>query len=94
MKNPITVHVESSLGVVFISLIAFFFIGLMFVAVKNFEADIDIMTATSGSTKITHLSDSERLLILEWVEYSDVRIPEGSGYKYLVRKYPDRPWLD
>ena len=94
MKNPITVHVESSLGVVFISLIAFFFIGLMFVAVKNFEADIDIMTATSVSTKITHLSDSERLLILEWVEYNDVQIPEGSGYKYLVRKYPDRPWLD
>ena len=94
MKNPITVHVESSLGVVFISLLAFFFIGLMFVAVKNFEADIDIMTATSVSTKITHLSDSERLLILEWVEYNDVQIPEGSGYKYLVRKYPDRPWLD
>ncbi len=94
MKNPITFRVESSLGAVFISLLAFFFIGLMFIAVKNFETDIDIMTATSGGSKITHLSESERSLILEWVENKNVEIPESSGYKYLVRKYPDRPWLD
>jgi hypothetical protein len=94
MKNPITFRVESSLGAVFISLLAFFFIGLIFIAVKNFETDIDVMTSISNSNRITHLSESERILIVEWAEYNDVTIPDGRGYRYLVRKYPDRPWLD
>jgi len=94
MKNPLTFHVESSLGAVFISLLALFFIGLLFIAVKNFESDIDIMTTTSNSIKTARVSEPELVLIREWLDMSNVEIPEGSGYKYLVRKYPNKPWLD
>lgn len=94
MKNPLTFRVESSLGAVYISLLSMFFIGLLFTAVKNFESDVDIMTSTSGSIKTLKISATESALIQEWIVGNGVIIPKGSGYRYLLRKYPDRPWLD
>jgi hypothetical protein len=95
MKNVLTYRVESSLGAVFISLLSLFFIGLMFIAVKNFESDIDVMSAidTSSGIKTAPVSKTEVALIQEWVKINSIVIPEGSGFRYLLRKYPDRPWL-
>ena len=94
MRNPLTFHVESSLGAVFISLLAFFFIGLLFISIRNFESDMDVMIATAANNKVSLVSNSERVLIREWIKDNSIDIPGGSGYKYILRKYPSRPWLD
>ena len=94
MKNPLTSNVESSLGAVFISLLTFFFIGLVFIAIKNFNSDIDVMAATDSNNKVSIVSQSERTLIQQWIEANGVQLPAGTGYKYILRKYPGRPWLD
>lgn len=94
MKNPLTFRVESSLGAAFISLLSLFFIGMLFAAVKNFDSDIDIMTATSGEVKVVRVSETERLLMQDWISSNSIDLPEGRGYRYLIGKYPDRPWLD
>lgn len=94
MKNPITFRVESSLGAVFISLLSFFFIGLLFISIKSYETELDIMIATATNNKVGRFSESEKVLIRDWILDNDVELPEGSGYKYLLRKHPDRPWLD
>ena len=94
MKNPLTFHVESSLGAVFISLLAMFFIGLMLVAVKNFESDLDIMSTTNTNTSIKTASPTELAMVREWVATNNIELKEGQGYRYLLRKYPSRPWLD
>mgnify|MGYP001592713850 CR=1 FL=1 len=94
MKNPLTYKMESSLGAVFISLLALFFIGLLFIAIKNFNTDIDIMTVSSNTPNIRKISDSELALVQEWIKINHVEIPEGRGYNYLMRRYPGRPWLD
>ncbi|MDO8496129.1 MAG: hypothetical protein Q7S43_01605 [bacterium] len=94
MGNPITFRVESSLGAVFISLLSFFFIGLLFISIKNFETETDVMDTTAGNNKVSNFSDPERVLMRDWILDNNVELPEGSGYKYLIRKYPDRPWLD
>lgn len=94
MKNPLTYRMESSLGAVFISLLALFFTGLMFTAVKNFESDIDVMTSNTSTVSALKVSPAELNLVREWIDYNHIEVPEGSGYKYLVRKYPNKPWLD
>lgn len=94
LKNPLTYRVESSLGAVFICLLSLFFIGLLFIAVKNFETDVDIMTTTGTGIKTLKISGEETVLIKDWISRNNVIIPSGSGYRYLLRKYPDRPWLD
>jgi len=68
----------------------------MFVAVKNFGTEIDVMTAmdTNNQIKTLAISQTEVVLIQSWVSNNSIVIPEGSGFRYLVRKYPDRPWLD
>jgi hypothetical protein len=92
-KNPITYKVESYMGASYACLLAAFFGSLIIIAVKNFETDIDIMSATSNTNKVSHVSETERTLIEEWVDRNDVLIPEGKGYRYLINEYPDRPWL-
>jgi len=95
MKNPLTFRTESSLGAVFISLLSLFFLGLIFIAIKNFNTDIDIMTGThDNSTRINRISQTELVLIQTWIQDNKIEVPDGRGYKYLLRKYPSRPWLD
>lgn len=93
-RNPLTFRVESSLGAVFISLLSMFFIGLLFIFIKNFNTDIDIMSGTLGNRSINKISQTEVFLMQAWIVDNNVNIPEGSGYRYLVRKYPERPWLN
>ncbi|OGN01102.1 MAG: hypothetical protein A3B91_00800 [Candidatus Yanofskybacteria bacterium RIFCSPHIGHO2_02_FULL_41_29] len=94
MKNPLTYHIESSLGAVFISLLALFFVGILFVAIKNFNTDVDVMTIIASNNKVSRVSQTERYLMQEWIKSNSIEIPEGSGTKYLLRKYPSRPWLN
>lgn len=96
MKNPLTFQIESSLGAVFVSLLSMFFIGLIFIAVKNFETDTDIETmlmTTENNKKPRTISATELVMMQEWIQENNVEIPDGMGYRYLTRKYPSKPWI-
>jgi len=93
LRNPLTFQIESSLGAVFISLLSLFFIGLLFISIKNFGNDVDVLAASSD-IRVSKLTQTERLLLKQWIEDNHVTIPEGFGYNYLLRKYPKKPWLD
>lgn len=89
--NPLTTQVESRLGAAYVSLMALFFIGLIFIALKNFSSDVLILEADQAQVKT--ISGTERRLIENWVKDNDVIIPEGEGFRYLIRKYPNKPWI-
>lgn len=72
-------------------LFAAFFIGLIFIAMKNFDSDLTIIT--SEQTQIKTISVTERILIRDWLIESQIETPEKVGYRYLIGKYPSRPWL-
>lgn len=91
MENPLTTRVESYLGAIFISLFAVFFVGLIFIALKNFQSDSDILSAQE--VRVKNISATERILMENWIQENAITIPEGKGYKYLIQKYPLRPWL-
>ena len=92
MQNFLTIEIESYMGAAFITMFAAFSIGIIFIAVKNFDSDITIIT--SGQTQIKTISTTERILIQDWLRESQVEIPEEVGYRYLIKKYPSRPWLN
>lgn len=83
-------QVESRLGAAYITLLSLFFIGLMFIALKNFNSDTIILE--SDSTRVKTISTTERQLMENWVQDNNIRIPEGEGYRYLTRMYPNKPW--
>lgn len=89
--NPLTTQVESRLGAAYISLMALFFVGLIFIALKNFNTDVSVLEA--DQTRIKTISGTERTLIANWVKENDIELPEGEGYRYLMRKYPNKPWI-
>ena len=89
--NLLTTQVESRLGAAFITLLALFFVGLLFIALKNFNSDVVVLEA--GATQVKTISSTERLLIQNWVEDNNIVIPEGQGYRYVIRKYPNKPWI-
>lgn len=91
MDNPLTTQVESRLGAAYITLLALFFIGLIFIALKNFNSDVLVLEADQAQVKT--ISGTERKLIENWVKDRDIVIPEGEGFRYLIRKYPDKPWI-
>ena len=79
------------MGAIFISLLSAFFIGLLFISVKNFGSDITIIS--SDQTQVKTISSTERFLIQNWINENKIKIPEEVGYKYLIEEYPSRPWL-
>lgn len=91
MDNPLTIQVESRLGAAYITLLSLFFIGLLFIALKNFNSDAVILEA--NQTKAKTISNTERKLIESWVRDNNIQLPEGEGYRYLTRKYPNKPWI-
>ncbi|MBI2057621.1 MAG: hypothetical protein HYT63_01400 [Candidatus Yanofskybacteria bacterium] len=96
MKNLLTIKVESSLGIIFLIGLALFFIFFFFIIIKNFNSDIDVETLQASNIKrIKVVSVPERKLIDGWLEdnISVVIIPESeSKYRYILKKYPDKPW--
>ncbi len=89
--NPLTTQVESRLGAVYISLLGAFFIGLIFIAIKNFNSDT--IALNSQTTQIKTISNTERDLINNWLEENQIEVPEGKGYRYVIQKYPLKPWF-
>lgn len=79
------------MGAIFIMAFAVFSIGLVFISIKNFNSDITIIT--SEQVQVKTISATERELIRNWISENKVEIPEEVGYRYLVQKYPSRPWL-
>lgn len=92
MVNPLTTQIESRLGALFISLTAIFFAGIIFVAIQNYSSDQIVLDATA--TQVKSMSSTERQLIAQWVKDNNVPIPEGEGYRYFVKQYPNRPWFN
>lgn len=91
MSNPLTMQVESQLGALYISLVGFFFVGLIFIALKNFNSDSVILNSQTAQVKT--ISSTERGLINNWAQHNDIEIPEGKGYRYVIQQYPDKPWF-
>jgi len=85
-------QIESRMGALFISLLAIFFAGILFVAIKNYDSDQIVLDASVAQVKA--MSSTERQLIAQWAQGNDVLIPDGKGYRYFVQQYPDRPWLN
>lgn len=92
MKNFLTMEIESWIGSLFIIGLALFFIGLIFVTIKNFNSDVTIIS--SQSSKVRGISSTESVLIRDWVKQNSIEIPEGRGFRYVIAKYPTRPWLN
>lgn len=91
MINPLTLQVESRLGAAYISLLGMFFVGLIFIAIKNFESDSIILDSQSAQVKT--ISTTERYLINGWIQENNIEVPEGKGYRYLIQQYPSKPWF-
>jgi hypothetical protein len=91
MKNFLTIEVESYMGAIFIVVLSAFFVGLMFISVKNFSSDITIIT--SEQVQVKTMSVTERVLIREWIIKNSIEMPKEIGFNYLIQEYPSRPWL-
>lgn len=91
MKNPLTVQIESRLGAAYVSLLGMFFVGLIFIALKNFDSDSIILDSQSAQVKT--ISTVERYLINVWIKENLIEVPKGKGYRYLIKQYPSRPWF-
>ncbi len=92
MKNILTFKVESALGVVFISMLSVFFVSILFIEIKNFNSDSDVFDSTSPSIKF--VSPAERAQIQQWVIDNHIHLLAGQGFRYLIKTYPDKPWLE
>jgi sensor domain CHASE-containing protein len=90
-ENAITMKVESKMGAMFIALFAAFLVGFLFIVLKNFNSDAIAMD--SSQTQIKTMSSTERQLIANWLRDNNIDLPKGEGYRYIERKYPDKPWL-
>ncbi len=84
-------QVESGLGAVFVVALAAFFIGFLFIMMKNFNSDAIALNASQ--TEVKFMSQTERQLINDWIVENNIQIPDGKGYRYLEEQYPSRPWL-
>ena len=91
MKNFLTFRIESVLGGIFVLAIAGFFVGYMYVSVENFNTDVSLMD--SNNVQLKSVNETERGLIDLWVRENNVIIPPDLGYRYLIREFPNKPWL-
>lgn len=90
MSNPLTTQVEARLGAAYVSLLGLFFVGLIFIALKNFESDSIVLD--SQSTQVKTITTTERYLINNWIKDNRLEVPKGKGYRYIIQQYPSRPW--
>jgi hypothetical protein len=91
MDNPLTIQVESRLGAFYITLLGAFFVGLIFIALKNFNSDSIILDSQTAQVKT--ISSTERDLINIWIQENNIEIPKGKGYRYVIQLYPSKPWF-
>ena len=91
MTTPLTVQVESQLGAFYISLLGMVFVGLIFIALKNFNSDSIILDSQTAQVKT--ISTTERYLINVWLKENQIEVPKGKGYRYIIQQYPSKPWF-
>lgn len=91
MNNPLTMQVESRLGAAYIALLGLFFVGLIFIALKNFNSDSVVLESQTAQVKT--ISSTERDLINNWIQENDIIVPTGKGYRYIIQQYPNKPWF-
>ncbi len=92
MRSPLTFRIESAVGSIFVLIFTAFMIGLFFIANKNFESELDILSIANPTAKT--YAKRETILINKWVEENKILIPSGkSRIRYLLEQYPDRPWF-
>ena len=93
MRNPLTFQIESWVGSVIVLIFSAFLIGVVVIAVKNFDSDAEVLFSTS--TKLKTVSYEERTLIDTWIarEAPGISVKEV-GYRYVIKQYPDKPWLE
>ncbi len=84
-------QVESKLGAIFLVLLSAFLVGVMFVVMKNANSDTIVLAANEVQVKT--MSSTERQLIANWIKENNIDLPDGQGYRYIERKYPEKPWL-
>ncbi|OGN11269.1 MAG: hypothetical protein A3I26_01860 [Candidatus Yanofskybacteria bacterium RIFCSPLOWO2_02_FULL_43_10] len=73
------------------SLLGLFFVGLIFIALKNFNSDSIILNSQTAQVKT--ISTTERDLINGWITENQIEIPQGKGYRYVIQQYPSKPWF-
>ncbi len=72
-----------------------FLVGTFVLAVKNFGFDADILAYSNLEIRFKTVSAEEKKLIDDWLIKNNMEVPTYSGsYRYLIKKYPDKPWLD
>jgi len=74
-------------------LVGAFSTSFLYIAIKNFDTDIETIDAQHVTAKIKTISPAQRELMDIWMRENTIEIPEGESYRWLLRKYPDRPWL-
>ena len=95
MKNLLTFRIESWVGSVIVLVFSAFLLGIFVVAVKNFSFDTEILAASDAGLKFKTISAEEKVLIDGWLAKTNTSISvQDVGYRYLIKKYPDKPWLD
>ena len=67
-------------------------VGFFIIAVKNFNSDVDILNATG--VQVRNISPQEKQMIDQWLEENNTGISvQDVGYKYILNKFPNRPWI-
>ena len=93
MKNPLTATVESYMVSVMVLLFSIFLIGLLLLAIKNFNTDNAIISEAVNRSLIKTISPQERVLIDDWIMENDINLSVREvGYRYIVETFPDKPW--
>ena len=92
MKNFATFRVESWLGSLFILAFASFFVGLLFVSMKNYDSEL---TSNNSAIASAYGSPRERSVMNQWAEKNNINAPLGPNrVRWFLSNYPDRPWLN
>ncbi|MEK7151536.1 MAG: hypothetical protein AAB784_02400 [Patescibacteria group bacterium] len=95
MRNPLTFQVESWVGSLLVLIFSVFLVGIFLIAMKNFNSDTEILNSSGAGLKFKIVSIQEKVLIDSWLAKNNTGISvEDVGYRYLIKKYPDKPWAD
>lgn len=80
------------MAAIMVLLFSIFLIGLLMIAIKNFNTETEILGAQDQNILKT-VSPQERSLINEWLSGSDTGLSvEDVGYRYIIKNFPDKPW--
>ncbi|MBI2063734.1 MAG: hypothetical protein HYT65_01940 [Candidatus Yanofskybacteria bacterium] len=95
MRNPLTFRIESWIGSIFVLAFSAFLVGIFFLAVRNFGLDADILASSNSKVRLKAISIEEKVLIDNWIVKNNPGISASEiGYRYLIKKYPDKPWTE